>query len=86
MQSNPERSFIVRHVKQALHRRGRMIVNRDMYGLDEFVDLKLQSQAWRYPTDIDLPRLFVVPEREMFVCSNALYALPPSRQRMIEMK
>ena len=50
--SNPIRSFVVRQVKQALHRSGRMIVNRDIYGLDAFVDIKRLSQAWQYPIEV----------------------------------
>jgi hypothetical protein len=44
--SNPLRSFVVRQVKEALHRSGRMIANQDIYGLDAFVDVKRLSQRW----------------------------------------
>ena len=50
--SNPFRSFVVRQVKQALHRRGRMVVNRNIYGVDAFADIKRLSQAWRYPIEV----------------------------------
>jgi FkbM family methyltransferase len=48
----PLRSVVVRPIKWALHRTGRTVINRNMYGYDAFADIKRLSLAWQYCIDV----------------------------------
>ena len=46
------RSYFARPVKWALRRAGRVIIDRNKYGYDEFADIERLSQAWQYPIEV----------------------------------
>jgi FkbM family methyltransferase len=56
----PLRSLVVRPIKWALERSGRVVVDRNRYvvldrnryGYDALIDIKRLSQAWQYPIDV----------------------------------
>lgn len=50
--SVPLRSFVVRPIKWALYRSGRVIINRNTYGHDVFADIERLSQAWEYSIEV----------------------------------